>query len=218
MAPVAESPFLELQIEWLASHGVRDVVLCVGYRHEQIRDHFGDGDRLDVRIRYSVEEHPLGTAGALKLAMPLAGGPFLALNGDTFVDLDLSSLVAFHCSRRASDTRCCGTLALTSVPDGRDFGCVALGPDGRIAQFDEKPEQTRGESWISAGVYVLEPSLLELVPDGARASLEQETFPAALARGDSLYGRGADGFFVDIGTPPGYRRLQQYMEAQRNQS
>ena len=213
MASVAGRPFLELQIEWLRRQGVRRVVLCTGYLHPHIEAHFGDGRAFGVRIEYSVEASPLGTAGALKRAeRPIGTETFLALNGDSFLDVDLAGLVRAHAERAAA-----GTLVLSAVPDAREFGSVELDARGRIVRFDEKAEAQAGPGRVSAGIYCLETRLLDLVPPGRSASLERETFPLALAHGLPLFGLPAEGFFVDIGTPQGYGRMCQHLQQKEQQ-
>jgi NDP-sugar pyrophosphorylase family protein len=218
MAPVAGRPFLELQVGWLARQGVRRVVLCTGYLHEQVRSHFGDGRAFGVEIEYSVERSPLGTAGALKLAEGRAGrGPFLVANGDSFLDVDLAGLVRAHAAHRAGEPGCVGTLVLCTVPDAREFGSVRLDARRRVVSFDEKAAAPAGPALVNAGVYCLEPALLELVSPGRSVSLERETFPFALSKQLALFGHPVEGGFVDIGTPRGYERMCRQQEQQRQQ-
>jgi NDP-sugar pyrophosphorylase family protein len=214
MASVGGRPFLELQIESLRRAGVARFVLCVGYMRRHIEEHFADGGRFGVAIEYSVEDEPLGTGGALRLAAGRVAGPFLALNGDSYLDADLADLARAHAQSRAADPRCLGTLALAAVSDPRAFGCVRTDPSGRILRFEEKPG-SEGPAHVNAGVYLLERALLDRIPEGRPVSLERETFPALLADGFHLYGREADGFFVDIGTPDGYRRFGEYVQQRR---
>lgn len=218
MAAVAGRPFLELQIEWLHGQGVRRVVLCTGYLHEQVRDHFGDGRAFGVRIDYSVERAPLGTGGALRLAERFAcGRTFLALNGDSFLDVDLGALVRAHAQHASADERCLATLVLSAVPEAREFGTVELDADGRILRFDEKSGTRTGPARVNAGIYCLETAFLDLVPPERAVSLERESFPLALARGFALFGHPAEGFFVDIGTPQGYGRMCRHLERKERQ-
>ena len=213
MAAFGDKPFLEHQIELLREHRISDVVLCVGYLHEQIESWFGDGSRWNLRIRYSVESAPLGTGGALRLARPLLGETFLLLNGDTFLETDLLDLVHLHQSKVRTDGRCLGTLALVGVPDASAYGAVEIDAGQRIVGYAEK---TRSASpWINAGVYVLQSALLDGVPTGRALSLERDVLPEALRRGH-LYGAPVDGFFVDIGTPHGYHVFKQHIEARHD--
>jgi NDP-sugar pyrophosphorylase family protein len=214
MAAVAGRPFLALQIEWLRLQGVRRIVLCTGYLHEHVERYFGDGRAFGVEIAYSVEPSPLGTAGALERAgrSIASATTFLALNGDSFLDVDLAGLVAAHAARREASPYGAGTLVLSAVADVREFGRIELDDQGRIVRFDEKTQAAPGPGWINAGIYCLETHLMDLVPPGRNVSLERETFPLALARGLALFGHPAAGFFVDIGTPQGYGRMCRHLE------
>jgi NDP-sugar pyrophosphorylase family protein len=217
MADFGEQPFLEFQIRWLRRQGISRILLCVGYKHEKIQSHFGDGRPLGVEIEYSLEKQALGTGGALKRALARSHDTFLALNGDSFFDLHLSQLLGAHLANKASHPRNLGTLALVSVADAREFGSVELDPRQRILRFAEKSQHAPGPALVSAGIYVLEPELFEGFQPDRQLSLEHEIFPAALASGRGLFGHVAEGFFVDIGTPGGYRRFQHYVEQEQQQ-
>lgn len=213
LAPVGSAPFLEHQLKFLKANHIRDFVFCVGYRNEQIQEYFQDGSRWEVSITYSVEKEPLGTAGALKLAERHTKDPFLVLNGDTFFELSLGALVLTHQRFRRHHANCLGTLALTQVPDPSEFGSVTLYSDGSVAAFHEKQPGQRPDHFISAGVYVLDPSIFDLIPAGRNVSLEREVFPQILASHLTLCGHCTAGFFVDIGTPQGYHRFQEHAGA-----
>ena len=204
MAPAAGKPFLEYLVEWLAAQSFDDLVFCLGYRAGQVRDYFGDGRRWGVRLAYALEAEPLGTAGALKNAASHLAGPFLVLNGDSYLEVDLAAMVAAHRARGGL-----GTLAALRLPDASAAGALELGDGNRILRFQEKSEA--GPAWVNGGIYLLEPDILDLIPAGRAVSIERETFPLSLARGWHLYAYLAAGFFVDIGTPDGYRRFQDYV-------
>ncbi|HUV89365.1 MAG TPA: nucleotidyltransferase family protein [Anaerolineae bacterium] len=210
MAPAAGKPFLEYLVEWLHDQGFDDLVLCVGHQADQVRDHFGDGRRWGVQIAYAMEASPLGTAGALKNARDCVTGTTLVLNGDSYLEVDLRAMVVAHRARRAADARAVGTLAAVRVEDTAAGGALEMDGAGRIGGVREKREA--GPGWINGGIYVLEPEVWEAIPEGLPVSIERETFPHLLAQGHHLYAYPVDGFFVDIGTPQGYRRFQQYME------
>jgi NDP-sugar pyrophosphorylase family protein len=194
----------------LKTKHIHEFIFCVGYRHEQIRDHFRDGSKWSVSITYSVESQPLGTAGALKLAQVYADGPFLVLNGDTFFDLDVDALVNAHRNFCSQDEACVGTLALTQVEDPSQFGSVILDASETIIGFHEKHATQPASQDVSAGVYVLEPRIFNLIPPYRHSSLERDIFPQVLANGQKLCGHRTVGFFVDIGTPEGYYRFQEH--------
>jgi mannose-1-phosphate guanylyltransferase len=233
MAPVAGRPFLEYLVEWVRQAGCEEVILAVSYRREQIAAHFGDGSRFGVRIRYAVEETPQGTGGALRNAEEWVRDAFLAMNGDTFWDLDLSRLLAAHEDHKAQGPNCLGTLALMPAADGplpvdaRACGHVALDRSGRIRAFREKTgrEDIGGcrpcavgsdggsatpatTQLVSAGIYLLEPEIFRHIPAKRAVSLETEVFPGIIDGTRALFGFATRGHFVDIGTPEGYRGFE----------
>lgn len=206
MAPIAGRPFLEYQLLWLKSQGVREVILGVGYLHDQVVAHFGDGRRWEMALSYSVEEEPLGTAGALKKAEPLLGlDQFIVMNGDSIVEMDLRALVDFHEERGAL-----ATLAVVRPPMTRRYGSIELDEDGRILKFVEKganPPQSKQEAQgISGGVYLFRKLVLDYIPAGTKVSLEGDVFPKLV--GHSFYGFRSRGYFIDIGVPEDYDRAQ----------
>lgn len=192
MLPVANRPFLEHQLEHLASHRIDRVILACGYRPDALRAHFGD------RVEYVVEEEPLGTAGAIAHAARGVEETFVACNGDVLTDLDLTALVGLHRARAARLT-----LALHPVDDPSRYGVVETAADGAVTRFVEKPPPgTAGADTINAGTYVLEPEVLADVPPGRAVSIEQEVFPMLIGRG--LYAQVQAGRWIDIGTPESY--------------
>ena len=202
LAPVAGVPFLDRLLSRLAAWGLRDVVLCTGVGADRDAAHCGDGSRWGLSLRTSREETPLGTGGALVHARGLlTTSPFLVFNGDSFADMDPGALVAFHRERRAT-----ATLLLVRVADRTRFGSVRLDADGRIAAFEEKG--IAGPGLINAGVYALEPGVLDAIPAGRPVSLESKVFPALVGRG--LFGLATDARFIDIGTPESYRQAEAF--------
>ena len=192
MLSVANRPFLEHQLEHLASHGVDRVILACGYRPDALRAHFGD------RVQYVVEDKPLGTAGAIAHAARGIGETFVACNGDVLTDLDLGALLALHRHRGARLT-----LALHPVDDPSRYGVVETDDDDAVTRFVEKPPPgSAGANTINAGTYVIEPEVLAGVPPGRPVSIEQEIFPTLI--GGGLYGQVQAGRWIDIGTPESY--------------
>jgi NDP-sugar pyrophosphorylase family protein len=212
MAEVAHQPFLVYQIAQLRGFGFRELVLCVGHRAAQITTYLGDGAQWGVEIAYAVEETLLGTAGAIRNAGAYLHDTFLAMNGDSYVDADLGALVSAHRRRRASAPRTLATVLRTYVGDAASYGTLELDREGRITRFAEKAARAQG--WINAGVYVLEPQVLDLIPANRPVSLERELYPGLLQQGYELYSQPTRGYFVDIGTPAGYARFQSYIAAQ----
>ncbi|MGH9042756.1 MAG: sugar phosphate nucleotidyltransferase [Acidimicrobiia bacterium] len=202
LLPIANRPFLEHQLAWLAEHSVTDVVLSIGYRPDAFKDRFAGGSVAGLRLTYAVESEPLGTAGAIRYAAETAGftDRFLVCNGDVLTDLDVSALLRIHDGSGAE-----ATIALTQVEDPSAFGVVPTGPDGRVLGFVEKPAPGEAPTdWINAGTYVLEASVLRGIPSGRAVSIERETFPALLERDAKLYALPSPGYWLDIGTPSKY--------------
>jgi mannose-1-phosphate guanylyltransferase len=197
---LVDRPFLAYMIEWLAGHGVTEVVLACGFLPDVLREVLGEGERSGVRLRYIVEPQPLGTAGAIRFVADELGGElggrFLALNGDVLTDLDLSALLRAHEERHAR-----ATIGLHPVEDASAYGLVRGGPNGEVLEFLEKSgERAPGE--VNAGMYVLERSVLDLIPPGENVSIERDVFPRLA--GDGLHGLRLDGYWMDIGTPQRY--------------
>jgi mannose-1-phosphate guanylyltransferase len=198
---LVDRPFLAYMIEWLAGHGVTEVVLACGFLPDVLREALaGEEERAGVRIRYVVEPEPLGTAGAICFAADQLGGElderFLALNGDVLTDLDLTALLRAHAERVAR-----ATIALHPVEDSSAFGLVHSGEEGEVLAFLEKTgEAAPGE--VNAGMYVLERPVLDLIPAGESVSIERDVFPRLV--GEGLHGLLLDGYWMDIGTPERY--------------
>ena len=192
--PLAGRPFLSYMIDWLARHGVDDVVLACGFGAARVREVLGEGG--NPRLRYVEEPEPRGTAGAIKFCAEQLGDRFLALNGDVLTDLDLSALIGFHRERGSR-----ATLGLYAVEDATGYGLVRRDDDGAVLEFLEKPAEPQpGE--INAGTYALERSVLDLVPEGRTISIEHEVFPQMIGKG--LFAIPLRGYWMDIGTPDRY--------------
>jgi mannose-1-phosphate guanylyltransferase len=198
---LVDRPFLAYMIEWLAGHGVTEVVLACGFLPAVLRTALADEEeRAGARIRYVTEPEPLGTAGAIRFAADSLGEElddrFLALNGDVLTDLDLGALVSAHGEWGAA-----ATIGLHPVEDSSAFGLVRREERGRVLEFLEKTGRVEpGE--VNAGMYVLERSVLELIPAGKNVSIERDVFPRLVGAG--LHGLLLDGYWVDIGTPERY--------------
>jgi len=206
LLPVANQPFLERQLTWLGRHGIDEVVLSVGYLPDAFTEHFVGECFDDLRLRYAVEDEPLGTAGAIRYAADIAGidERFVVCNGDVLTALDLGELMAFHDASGAE-----ATIHLVPVPDPSAFGVVPTYDDGEVREFVEKPPPGEAPThWINAGTYVLEPSVLERIPRDRNASIERETFPSLLDERGHLYALARDVYWLDIGTPHKYREAQ----------
>ena len=202
LANVRGRPFLAYLLDQLDSFGFNDVVVCTGYMGDQVQAAFGESwGRL--RLSYSRESVPLGTAGALRCALPMfKSDSVLVMNGDSFCEADLESMWSWH-SKGGMDA----SILLARVPNTRRYGRVRVDANGLVLKFDEKSTEG-GEGWINGGVYLLSRRLLLTIPTAGPVSLEREMFPVWLERGLSGY-RG-EGRFLDIGTPESYGAAQEF--------
>jgi histidinol-phosphate phosphatase family protein len=192
LAEIHGRPFLAYLLDQLSLAGCRRVVLCTGYLGDQIVHRFGNRHRR-LQICYSQEQEPLGTGGALRLALEsLDSDPVFILNGDSYCDIDFKAFLTLHCQRQAT-----GSMALARVKRSDRYGLVKLDEADRIIEFSEKKD--RGEGWINAGIYCLSHEVLRSIPDGGSISLERDIFPQWV--GHSLYGYRSSAPFLDIGTP-----------------
>jgi mannose-1-phosphate guanylyltransferase len=198
VVPLVDRPFIAFMLEWLRKHGVDDVVMSCGFLATAVRNVLGDGSQYGLRLRFIEEPEPRGTAGALKYAEDLLDERFLMLNGDVLTDIDLSAQIAQH-----DATGAIGTLALVPVEDPTAYGLVRLHDDQAVKEFVEKPSADQIDTQlISAGAYVLERAVLDLIPAERNVSIEREIWPQLV--GDGLYGFAADAYWLDIGTPERY--------------
>ncbi|MDP9072044.1 MAG: NDP-sugar synthase [Actinomycetota bacterium] len=201
MLPIVEVAMIERVLAHLASHGVREAVLSMGYRPDAFLASFPEDRCAGVGLTYAVEPAPLDTAGAIRFAA-LAGkldDTFVVVNGDVLTDLDVGALVGFHhdCGAEA-------TVSLTAVEDPSSFGVVTTDETGRVQAFVEKPPREDAPSnLINAGTYILEPGVLDRIPPGRRVSIEREVFPALVELG-VLYAMPSDGYWIDAGTAAKY--------------
>ncbi len=206
MAAINGRPFLEYQIDYWISQGVRRFILSVGYRREIIMDHFGSSYR-GRPVGYAIEEHPLGTGGGLLLAMESLGGnePVLLLNGDTFFEVDLDQMLEFHV-RSKSDW----TFSLFHTNESGRYMGMDLGPEGRIRSL--RTDDRQG-GFANGGVYLVERGLVARTRwcAGDKASLEDEILPAMFAAGGRFFGYVSHGRFIDIGVPDDYFRAAEIL-------
>jgi mannose-1-phosphate guanylyltransferase len=198
VVPLVDRPFIAFMLEWLRGHGVDDVIMSCGFLATSVRNVLGDGSGLGIRLRFVEEPEPRGTAGALKFAESMLDERFLMLNGDVLSDLDLTGQIAQH-----ERTGAKATLALVPVEDPTAYGLVRLHEDHSVSEFVEKPSSDQIDTnLISAGAYVLERDVLQLIPPDRNVSIEREVWPLLIDTG--LYGFSCDSYWLDIGTPERY--------------
>jgi mannose-1-phosphate guanylyltransferase len=200
LIPVMDRRFLDLVLDLLARHGVREVVLSSPYLEETFRPFVASRRDHLPAVRWITETEPLGTGGAVVNALDHLGADDLvfALNGDILTDLDLNAMLEFHRRRGASVT-----ISLTHVEDARPFGLVLTEADGRVSEFLEKPaDPIPGD--VNAGTYLIDPAVLHGFARGEALSIERQIFPAVIADGRPVYGFVSDAYWMDLGTPQKY--------------
>ena len=203
IVPLANIPFLFFQIDHIKRAKITEIILSLSYQPRKITDIFGDGMQFGVTMRYTHEDLPLGTAGALKAARNLIDDTTIVLNGDVLTDIDLLEVLNYHREKKAE-----ATIATTRVMNPAGYGLIESDPQGRVVRFTEKPaeDEVTGDT-INAGIYILEPSVLDRIPAEGPQSLERELFPAMVQEGAKVYAYLSKGYWQDIGSP------QKYLEA-----
>ncbi len=195
MVPIVNKTVLGHIFDLLRHHGITEVIVTLRYMASAIQDFFDDGSAIGMNITYSVEEAPLGTAGSVKNAAKYLDDTFVVISGDALTDFNLEEIVRVHKARGAL-----ASITLTRVPNPLEFGVIVTDQQGNITQFLEKP------SWgevisdtVNTGLYVLEPAVLDLIPDGVPYDFASELFPRMLADHKALSGYIAAGYWCDVG-------------------
>jgi NDP-sugar pyrophosphorylase family protein len=200
VVPIVNRPFLYYQLELLKRAGIKEITLSLSYQPNKIADIFGEGDENGVKIYYTVEASPLGTAGAYKNAQEHLTQTAVVFNGDILTDINIADVIAFHREKNAA-----ATIVLTPVENPSAYGLVETEADGRVRRFLEKPKPEEITcNTINAGVYVLEPHILNYIPAGEKFSFEYQLFPALLANNEPFYAYTMSEYWLDIGTPQRY--------------
>ncbi len=212
IVPICNRPFLLYQIDTLRRAGITDITLSLSYQPNKIEHLLGDGSDYGVKLKYTVEPQPMGTAGAYKFAEELIREPTVVFNGDILTDLDLKAVVREHNERKAT-----ATVVLTPVQNPSVYGLVETEGDGRIRRFLEKPKVDEITcNTINAGTYILEPRLLDFIPASENYSFEYGLFPDLLERQESFYAHVPPRtYWIDIGTPERYLQSHQDLLANR---
>ena len=195
MVPIMNKPLLERTMLNLKKCGISEVVISTCYQSEYIKDYFGNGNNLNLKIEYIVEDSPMGTGGAIKKAENYFKESFVVFNSDILCDIDLSKMIDFHKSKQAL-----ATIAVTEVQDPSMYGVVEYDTSGNVVSFKEKPkpEETFSKS-INAGIYIFEPAIFKEIAAG-RSSIEREIFPKLLEKAKKIGAYQSGSYWMDIGT------------------
>lgn len=194
-------PIMQYTIDLCTHYGIREFLISVHYQKEKIKAHYGDGSKFGIRIRYIEEDEPLGTGGCLRLAREYLTDTFVMANADELKDIDLAHMYSIH-----KESNALATDALFHADDPSSYGTVEL-KENRIVRFVEKPP--RGEqpsNWCNAGLYILEPAVIDYVKPGF-CMLEKDVFPV-LAEKQRMAGYTLEGQWFDTGTPERFARAQ----------
>lgn len=199
LIPVANRPMIDYIIERLRRAGFKDIVVTLSYLPGRIKNRLKK-EYKDFNIQYSLEKHPLGTAGGVKNAEKYIDDTFFVLSGDVLIDIDLKRILAFHRAKNAL-----ATLVLTPVEDPSHFGIAVLDDEQKIVRFLEKPAPSEVFSKIAnTGTYILEPGIFDYIPDEGEVDFSQDVFPRLIEEDAGIYGYVLDGYWNDVGRPETY--------------
>lgn len=199
LLPVGGKPLLERTMKYLGGHGITEFVLCVAYLKKQVIETFGDGSSLGFKIEYAEADLPMGTAGQLKTAAGRLHETFLAMNGDIVTNLDAGRLASTH--RKMGGV---ATIALKEFGVKIPYGHVVIDDEGKVKAFEEKPTLSY---MANAGVYVMEPRVLDSIPPGEVVSLETDIFPKLIARGETISSYYESAYWADVGSMADFERV-----------
>jgi NDP-sugar pyrophosphorylase family protein len=200
IVPLANIPFLFFQIDQIKKAGITEIILSLSYQPRKITDIFGDGMKYGVTMRYTHEDLPRGTAGAFKASEMLLDDTTVVLNGDVLTDTDLLDVIRFHKEKQAE-----ATIVITRVMNPTGYGLVETSSSGRLLRFTEKPpeDEVTGDT-INAGIYVLERSILDRIPQEGPQSFERDIFPSMIQEGAGIFAYFSHAYWQDIGSPQKY--------------
>jgi mannose-1-phosphate guanylyltransferase/phosphomannomutase len=213
MVPVVDRPAIVHIIELLKKHGITEVVITLQYLAAVIQEYLGDGTNYGMKIHYTVEESPLGTAGSVRQGIEWLDDTFMVISGDALTDFDLTAAVRYHRQKKSM-----ATIVLKRMPNPLEYGVVIIDDDGRVQQFQEKPSW--GEVFsdtVNTGIYILEPKVFEYYEAGEVFDFSNNLFPILLEKGDPMFGYVADGYWCDVGSIPDYMRASaEYLRGEVN--
>ncbi len=203
MLPVINKPMMEYIIEMLKNVGITEIVILLYFKPEVIKNYFGDGSNLGIKIHYVLPDDDYGTAGAVKKAEKYLDERFIIVSGDLVTDFNLREIIGFHEINNSK-----ATITLTSVDDPLQFGVVITDKDRKILRFLEKPGW--GEVFsdtINTGIYVFEPEILSYIPENKPFDFSKDLFPTLMNNNITIYGYNAKGYWRDVGNPNSYREV-----------
>ncbi len=205
MVPILNRPIAEHIVNLLKRHGINEIIATLYYLPDVMRDYFQDGSDFGVQMTYAVEEdQPLGTAGCVKNIAELLDDTFLVISGDSITDFDLTQAIRFHKEKGSK-----ATLILKRVPNPIEFGVVITDENHRIRRFLEKPSTSEIFSdTVNTGAYILEPEVLNYLPNNQESDFSKDLFPTLLAKGEPMFGYIAEGYWCDVGHLDAYREAQ----------
>lgn len=220
MIPVLGKPVMAYLIEHLRKHGITEIMVNVSHLHEKIEEYFGEGEQYGVQIGYSFEGYtkedgevvavPIGSAGGMKKIQEFGGffdDTTIVLCGDALIDLDLKAALLEHRRKGAM-----ATVITKEVPWDKvsSYGVVVTDKEGRITQFQEKPKEEEALSnFISTGIYIFEPEVIDLIPSGVEFDIGSQLFPLLAEKGMPFYAQGRPFNWLDIGSVSDYWEVLQ---------
>ena len=205
VALVNGKPFLSYLFRQILRSGIKHAVLCTGYKAEMVEAELGS-EFSGLKLSYSAEKQPLGTAGAVRLALDKVSTEYLlVMNGDSYIDTDFTAFFAWFEQRKID-----AGIILTAVKDASRYGKVVIDDHERVIRFDEKQE-CAGSGLINAGIYLFNKKVLTGIPENVKFSMEKDVFPG-LAAANRLFGKKSDGRFIDIGTPESYKMAEKFFQ------
>lgn len=197
LIPIAGEPCIDYMIKSLVSAGFKRIIVTTGYMSDTMIKSIGDGKKFGASILYAFEESPAGTAGAVKNVEEFLDSTFVVASGDVLADVDIKALYDYHRDKNAM-----ATMALTKVENATEFGIVGLDEDNRIIKFKEKPkEEEIFSNLVNAGIYILEPEVIDFIPEDQMFDFSKNVFPLLLKNDKPIYGAVISGLWMDIGRP-----------------